>query len=386
MSNTIYSAILPVISKDKNKFNFVYQITELSTGIKYIGSHGTEKSDPIKDLKKYKSSTLDTCFKLNQKLNPLNYYYEILSYHSTRDDATLEESRLHFLYDVKCNPKYYNRSNQTHNGFSVAGYVTVKDKDGNTSSVLLDDPRYLSGELVHIQTKTVAVKDKDGNNFLVKFDNERYLSGELVGVVFGKVVVRDEYGNIFQVNIDDERYKLGKLTHINKGKAVVKDNENNILHVNVDNEDYLSGKYQHINKGKAVVKDKSGNIFQIDVDDERLLSGEYVGIAKGKTCVKDKSGNIKYVSTNDPEYLSNDLSHINKRKAVVKDKSGNIFQIDVDDERIKNGSLIGITGYWCQIDNIIYSKIEASIKFNISETSVYNRCKSSKFPSWKFIK
>ena len=27
MSTTIYSAISPVISKDKNKFNFVYQIT-----------------------------------------------------------------------------------------------------------------------------------------------------------------------------------------------------------------------------------------------------------------------------------------------------------------------------------------------------------------------
>ena len=43
MSNTIYSAILPVISQDKNKFNFVYQITEISTGMKYIGSHGTKK-------------------------------------------------------------------------------------------------------------------------------------------------------------------------------------------------------------------------------------------------------------------------------------------------------------------------------------------------------
>ena len=108
MSNIIYSAILPVISQDKNKFNFVYQITEISTGIKYIGSHGTAKSDPLKDLKKYKSSTKDIWFELNQINNPLNYWYEILSYHSTRDEATLEESRLHFLYDVKCNPKYPN--------------------------------------------------------------------------------------------------------------------------------------------------------------------------------------------------------------------------------------------------------------------------------------
>ena len=37
MSNTIYTLISPVISQDKNKFNFVYQITEISTGMKYIG-------------------------------------------------------------------------------------------------------------------------------------------------------------------------------------------------------------------------------------------------------------------------------------------------------------------------------------------------------------
>ena len=75
MSNTIYSAILPVISKDKNKFNYVYEITELSNGIKYICSYGAERSNPIKELKKkYKSLTGNKCFELNQKYNPLNYY------------------------------------------------------------------------------------------------------------------------------------------------------------------------------------------------------------------------------------------------------------------------------------------------------------------------
>ena len=43
MSNTIYTKINPLIAIDKNKYNFVYQITEISTGMKYIGSHGTKK-------------------------------------------------------------------------------------------------------------------------------------------------------------------------------------------------------------------------------------------------------------------------------------------------------------------------------------------------------
>lgn len=183
MSNTIYSAILPVISQDKNKFNFVYQITEISTGMKYIGSHGTKKADPLKALKKYKSTTKDKCFKLNQELNPLNYHYEILSYHSTRDEATLEESRLHFLYDVKTNPKYYNKSNQTANGFSTAGKVVTKDECGNIHFVSCDDPRYLSGELISISHGMIVAKDIYNNCYQVSIDDPRYLSGELVDPV-----------------------------------------------------------------------------------------------------------------------------------------------------------------------------------------------------------
>ena len=88
MSNTIYSAILPVISEDNNKYNYVYQITEISTGMKYIGSRGSKKLSAIKDLKKYQTSSKLTCFKECLKLNPLNYHYELLSYHSARDKAS----------------------------------------------------------------------------------------------------------------------------------------------------------------------------------------------------------------------------------------------------------------------------------------------------------
>lgn len=217
MSNTIYTKITPTITIDKNKYNFVYQITELSTGMKYIGSHGTKKPDPLKALKKYKSSTKDKLFKRKQELNPLNFYYEILSYHSTRDEAINEESRLHFLYDVKCNPKYYNRSNQTPTGFSTNGKVCVKDENGERLLINCDDPRYLSGELKYHLSGKVAVCDKEGNNYLVSIDDPRYLSGELVSILKGKVTVKDKYGNILQVSKDDPRYLSGELVGHTKG-------------------------------------------------------------------------------------------------------------------------------------------------------------------------
>lgn len=63
MSNTIYSIILPVISTDKNKYNYVYQITELSSGLRYIGSRGTNLEDAYKDLKNIKAQAATNVLK-----------------------------------------------------------------------------------------------------------------------------------------------------------------------------------------------------------------------------------------------------------------------------------------------------------------------------------
>ena len=220
--------------------------------MKYIGSHGTEKSNALKALKKYKSNSKDKQFILNQKLNPLNYWYEILSYHETRDEATLEESRLHFLYDVKCNPKYYNRSNQTANGFSTAGKVVVIDNKGNISLVNCDDPRYLSGELVGITKGNVIVTDKDGNKVKVSVNDTRLKSGELKMHTKGKAVVKDKYGNTFQVDINDTRLKSGELTGHTKGMVPVKDKYGNNFQVPVNDRRYLSGSLVHISVGKTL--------------------------------------------------------------------------------------------------------------------------------------
>ena len=254
MSNTIYSAILPVISQDKNKYNYVYQITEISTGIKYIGSRGSKKLSAIKDLKKYKSSTKDDLFKQNQKLNPLNYYYEILSYHPTRTVATNEEARLHALYDVKNNPLYYNRSNQTPTGFDTVGRVTVRDKYGNTSSVLIDDPRYLSGELVHHTKGKLTVKDNNIFKFITV--EEYYLNTHIYNTITkNKIIATDKNNNYYRIDKNDPRYLSGELTDINKNKIVVKDKYNNYYRLDKNDPRYLSGELVGINKNKPISED-----------------------------------------------------------------------------------------------------------------------------------
>ena len=397
MSNTIYSIILPVISQDKNKFNFVYQITELSTGMKYIGSHGTEKSDPLKDLKKYKSSTTDSCFELNQKYNPLNYYYEILSYHFTRADAYTEEGRLHKLYDVKCNYNYYNKSNQEIDGFNTFGKFCAKDVFGNMHFVNCDDPRYLSGKLTGNNKGMLTVRDIDYNIFSVSLDDPRYLSGEFVHINKRKTTVKDKYCNTFMVSVDDPRYLSDELVGVNKGRVNVIDEDGNIFKTAVDNPDYLSGKlkYYYVKnipsaKGKVLVRDKADNYLLVSVDDSRYLSGDLIPANKCMITVYDEFGVKQRISTDHPDYVSGKLKsiytgngnvgHIGYTKA--KDRYGNFYTIAKGDERILSGELIGHSAFWYKINGIIYSTIEAEKEFGLKIRTIRNRCKSDLL-EWK---
>ena len=88
---------------------------------------------------------------------------------------------------------------------TLKGKMIAKDKDGNTFQISNKDPRFLSGELTGVRKgKTgykikpcsleakqklreanlgrVPVKDKDGNRFQTSVNDPRYLSGELVSV------------------------------------------------------------------------------------------------------------------------------------------------------------------------------------------------------------
>jgi len=62
----------------------------------------------------------------------------------------------------------------------VAPLVYIKN--GNNFFISKNDPRYLSGELIHHFKNTILVKDKNGKAMRVKKNDPRYLSKELVGI------------------------------------------------------------------------------------------------------------------------------------------------------------------------------------------------------------
>lgn len=278
------------------KYNTVYQITNILNNYIYIGAHSTNNiSDNYMSSSKYVKKDI-------KQFGKENFIKEILFIFDNREEMLNKEKELvnkTFCYRVDT----YNRIIGGSSGsFSFIGMTTVKDKRGITMKVYLDDPRYLSGELVSIHLNKITVKDKDSNTFRINNDDERYLSGELVHNMSGTVNVKDKKGNIFNVNTNNPRYLSGELVHHLKNTITVKDNNGNFLQVPKSDERYLSGELVHNMTDMIVVKDVNDNRMVVHRTDERYVSGELVSIHKGRVGIKSRLG--KSVSVEQKQHLS----------------------------------------------------------------------------------
>jgi len=278
------------------KYYTIYKITNLTNKYLYIGAHITTN---VNDNYLGSSKHLRKDIKL---LGKDSFYKEILFIFLSKEEMLNKEAELvnkEFCYRTDT----YNRMVGGIKGsFNYIGMITVKDKDNCNLKVYLDDPRYLSGELVSISKGKVTVKNKDGETSRVNTDDPRYLSGELIFEKKGTVNVRDKYNNVFNVNINDERYISGELPFINKGKVTVKDKSGNTFNVDKNDPRYLSGELEHNLINTIVVKDSNGNRFCVNKNDPRYLSGELVGWAKGRVGIKGMLG--KHRTDEEKEKLS----------------------------------------------------------------------------------
>ena len=68
----------------------------------------------------------------------------------------------------------------------------------------------------------------------------------------------------------------------------------------------------------------------------------------------------------------------------TKDINNNKFTVSADDTRLLAGELIGHSGRWICIDNIVYSPKKVESIYNISYRTILRRCKSDKWPNWSF--
>ena len=152
------------------KYHYVYRITNIITEMHYYGDRSCN-CQPSEDLGvKYFSSFTNKLFKQDQQQNPQDYKYKIIKIFETcREDAKQLEVDLHKKFDVKNNPKFINRANQTSSGFNV---TRESIKKGHQTRLLNNS--YITGSLKAKKTwekKTDEEMKELSNKFKVAFSN-----------------------------------------------------------------------------------------------------------------------------------------------------------------------------------------------------------------------
>ncbi len=227
----------------EKKHNIVYKITNIVNDKIYIGIHET---DDLDDGYMGSGKILKYAMK---KYGEDKFSREILYDFPTHDEMVCMEKKI-VDHEFVMRDDTYNLTCGGGSWFHSKGTVSVKDTDGNCMRVSHDDPRYLSGELKHVNVGVVTVKDEFGNFFSVSVDDPRYLSGELVHHHKNTVTVNDSNGVRYTVSIYDPRYLSGEFISIVTGTVSVKDSNGNSLRVSVDDPRYISGELKHCWVGK----------------------------------------------------------------------------------------------------------------------------------------
>jgi hypothetical protein len=192
------------------------------------------------------------------------------------------------------------------------GKVVVKNKENIVFQVSKEDPRYLSGELVGVTTGMVTVSADGGKSF-IHIPKHNYDYNIHVGPSTGKVTVKDKNGNTLHVTLEDSRYLSGELVHIMKGKMnvrvigtnesimincsdydltkhifhtkdkiVVKDQHDNMHQVSLDDTRYISGELVPIHKDIAYGWNSLGEKIKTTTGDIRFKTGELKGNNRDK--------------------------------------------------------------------------------------------------------
>jgi len=231
---------------NKQQYHYFYKITNLINNHFYYGVHNTNN---LNDGYMGSGTRLQIAFK---KYGLENFTKEIIKFFDSSKEAFEYESKI-VNEDLVKNSNCYNLQ-EGGNGLHSINTIMVKNiYTGETFRCYKDDERLKTGELVGITKGMLVVKDKFNNHLYVSIEDPRYISGELISVLKGK-----------------------KPNYIpnSKNKITVKDKYNNYYRIDINNPKYISGEYIPISKNRKSVYDKNGKHYFVENNDPRLLNGE----------------------------------------------------------------------------------------------------------------
>lgn len=265
------------------KYHYVYKIIHIPTGRYYIGIHSTNN---LNDGYRGSGRIIKNMYK---KHPIIEFVKEILYYGESRDDILKKETELVTEEILKKDPLILNLDigGRSGNKIAVSGIISVKDKDGNILKVSNNDPRYLSGELQHINK---------GNKYNVSY-KPLYKDGVYIHIQKELIQKYLDDGWIIQSKCKGRVSPTKNLTHIKKG-------EKEIMVKKDDLQEYLDNGWQcgriaaPVSNKIMIHKDNIDKYINEDELQKHLDNGWKKG---GKSRNK---GRIMLVNKNTGEYIS----------------------------------------------------------------------------------
>jgi len=316
------------------EYHYVYKITnnKPSDSRKYYIGVRSSNAKPEEDTK-YRSSSSH----LKKAIKEIGYEYftkEILSIWETRDDANIEEIRLHELFSVSKNPEYYNKSNAISNGFCTQCRVNVIDtRDGNIKQITKQEFDNSENYIGHT-TGLLAVFDTTTKTNKMVTKEEYTTCSNYVSTTKGRVNVLDTNTGLTKQVTKQEFDSNENYISTTKGWVTVIDiRDNSTKHVSkaeFENSTY----YVSIAKGLIPVTDtRDGSIKKV-TKEEFENNNFFISMFKNTIIVKDiRDNSFKRVSKEDFNKCDYFVSPTAKKIAIYK-TDGTIFDVCCGDFRI----------------------------------------------------
>ena len=229
--------------------------------------------------------------------------------------------------------------NKIEGGTGISGgLTTMKDKNGRTHFIDMNDQRCKTGELVGIRHGKASVII-NGKSTSVDAND---IPKDAVGVRHKRLTAIDKNGNRYEIYNDDPRFLSGELSGMQKGMSLYKNKTGDTIFTKKDDPRVTSGEYISNRTGTVNVQDSNGLTMSVQKDDPRLASGELTTLNKGKAIFVDRiTGKHVQLSTSDQRVISGECVHINAAYTTVYDsKTDEKFRVLRWDDRIASGKLI----------------------------------------------